>query len=235
MCCVSNCTRSLHPYTSTLLVCWFACLSSPQHNTQASTLVLVEHRNNKVAAPTLNTLAAAGKLGGGGVTALVSGKGVQQVAQEAAALPGVDKVSTTQHNTNRVSCRGGIRLSEKCRDCLCACVPVLHLVTPHTTCSPPRTILFFLVTAVTATIVVVVVTQVLVADAPALEHNLAEPHSEVVAALQQQQGGYSHILAPSSTYGKNLLPRTAALLGVQPVADVVQVCKCVCTEVVGGR
>lgn len=59
---------------------------------QASTLVVVEHRNSKVAAPTLNTLTAAGQLGGD-VTALVGGKGVQQVAEQAAALPGVNKVS----------------------------------------------------------------------------------------------------------------------------------------------
>jgi electron transfer flavoprotein alpha subunit len=58
---------------------------------QASTLVVVEHRNSKVAAPTLNTLSAAGQLGGD-VTALVGGSGVQQVAEQAAALPGVNKV-----------------------------------------------------------------------------------------------------------------------------------------------
>lgn len=53
--------------------------------------MVVEHRNSKVAAPTLNTLTAAGQLGGD-VTALVGGKGVQQVAEQAAALPGVNKV-----------------------------------------------------------------------------------------------------------------------------------------------
>ena len=53
--------------------------------------MVVEHRNSKVAAPTLNTLSAAGQLGGD-VTALVGGSGVQQVAEQAAALPGVNKV-----------------------------------------------------------------------------------------------------------------------------------------------
>jgi hypothetical protein len=53
--------------------------------------VVVEHRNSKVAAPTLNTLTAAGQLGGD-VTALVGGKGVQAVAEQAAALLGVNKV-----------------------------------------------------------------------------------------------------------------------------------------------
>jgi hypothetical protein len=60
---------------------------------QVSTLVVVEHRNAKVAAPTLNTLTAAGQLGGD-VTALVGGHNVQQVAEQTAALPGVNKVST---------------------------------------------------------------------------------------------------------------------------------------------
>jgi len=64
--------------------------------------------------------------------------------------------------------------------------------------------------------------QVLVADSPALQHQLAEPYAAVLAAVQQTHK-FSHILAPSSTFGKNMLPRAAALLNVQPVADVVQV------------
>jgi len=58
---------------------------------QASTLVIVEHKSDKVAVPTLNTLSAAAALGNE-ITALVGGKAVQAVAQETAQLPGVNKV-----------------------------------------------------------------------------------------------------------------------------------------------
>ncbi|KAF8980199.1 Electron transfer flavoprotein alpha-subunit [Entomortierella lignicola] len=56
-----------------------------------STLLLVEHKDNKVAASTLNTLTAATKLGGP-VTALVAGDAPESVASEVAKLSGVSKV-----------------------------------------------------------------------------------------------------------------------------------------------
>lgn len=38
-----------------------------------------------------------------------------------------------------------------------------------------------------------------------------------------RRGGFSHVLAASSSYGRNALPRAAALADVQAVADIVSV------------
>ena len=35
--------------------------------------------------------------------------------------------------------------------------------------------------------------------------------------------GFSHVLAPSSSFGRDVLPRAAALLGAQPASDAVAV------------
>ena len=64
------------------------------------------------------------------------------------------------------------------------------------------------------------VTKVLLADALALEHGLAETLTPLVTGIAQ---GYSHILAPATTTGKNLLPRVAALLDVAQISDIVAV------------
>jgi electron transfer flavoprotein alpha subunit len=63
---------------------------------------------------------------------------------------------------------------------------------------------------------------VLVADSEALVHPLAEPWAELLRSVQQK-GGYSHVIASSTSFGKNLLPRAAALLDVSPVTDVTAV------------
>jgi electron transfer flavoprotein alpha subunit len=64
------------------------------------------------------------------------------------------------------------------------------------------------------------VAKVLVADAPALDHLLAEPVAALLVALAPN---YSHILAATSAVGKNVLPRVAALLDVQPISDIAAV------------
>ncbi|MBO6788889.1 MAG: electron transfer flavoprotein subunit alpha/FixB family protein, partial [Rhodospirillales bacterium] len=61
------------------------------------------------------------------------------------------------------------------------------------------------------------VSKVLVADDTGLEHALAENLSAVVTDVA---GDYSHILAPATTFGKNFMPRVAALLDVQQISEI---------------
>ncbi|EMQ2878552.1 FAD-binding protein [Vibrio navarrensis] len=64
------------------------------------------------------------------------------------------------------------------------------------------------------------VTQVLLAQHSAYQHALAENGAELIAKLAAD---YSHILAPATTFGKNLLPRVAALLDVGQLSDVIAI------------
>lgn len=64
------------------------------------------------------------------------------------------------------------------------------------------------------------VAKALHADAPHYEHALAEELAPLVVACG---AGASHILAPANTFGKNLLPRVAALLDVDMVSDIIKV------------
>jgi electron transfer flavoprotein alpha subunit len=61
------------------------------------------------------------------------------------------------------------------------------------------------------------VSSVKVAEGAALEHGLAENVAPLVVKLAS---GYSHVLAPATTYGKNLLPRVAALLDVMQISEI---------------
>jgi electron transfer flavoprotein alpha subunit len=64
------------------------------------------------------------------------------------------------------------------------------------------------------------VTKVLVADAPQFADGLAENIAAQVLALAS---GYSHILAPATAYGKNILPRVAATLDVGQISEIIKV------------
>ena len=114
-----------------------------------SILVVAEHDNQSIKAPTLVTLAAAQALGGD-IHLLVAGAGCGAAGEAAAKIAGVAKV--------------------------------------------------------------------LLADSPAYEHQLAENLGAVVAEVGK--GGYSHILAATTSSGKNFAPRVAALLDVAQISDI---------------
>ncbi|HJS36738.1 MAG TPA: FAD-binding protein [Burkholderiales bacterium] len=114
-------------------------------------LVLAEHDHQSVRKATLNTVAAAQKLGGE-VHVLVAGHNAGGAAKAAAQIAGVAKV--------------------------------LH------------------------------------ADAAHLGEFLAENVAALVVALAR---GYSHVLAPATSTGKDVMPRAAALLDAQPISEIVSV------------
>jgi len=116
-----------------------------------SVLVIAEHDNLSLKPATLNTVAAATKIGGD-IVVLVAGGGCGAAAKAAAAVAGVKKV--------------------------------------------------------------------LVADAPHYKDQLAENLSSLVAGLEPS---HTHILAPATSFGKNVAPRVAALLDVAQVSDIVEV------------
>ncbi|MFG5863435.1 electron transfer flavoprotein subunit alpha/FixB family protein [Metapseudomonas sp. CR1201] len=64
------------------------------------------------------------------------------------------------------------------------------------------------------------VSKVLVADNAAYAHQLPENVAPLVAELGK---GYSHVLAPATTNGKNYLPRVAALLDVDQISEIIAV------------
>jgi len=114
-------------------------------------LVLAEHDGKAVRKSTLNTVAAAQKIGGD-IHVLVAGHNCGDAAKAAAQVAGVSKV--------------------------------LH------------------------------------ADAAALADDLSENVAALIVSLAK---GYSHVLAPATPNGKNVLPRAAALLDVQQISDIIAV------------
>ncbi|KAI9591548.1 electron transfer flavoprotein alpha-subunit [Syncephalis fuscata] len=115
-----------------------------------SSLVVIEHKNDKIDPSSLNALSAAAKLGGT-VHALVAGSASDAVADQVAKLKPVSKV--------------------------------------------------------------------LVASDAVYDHGLPENSASLIAAAQKS-GNYSHIVAAHNAFGKNILPRAAALLDVAQVSDI---------------
>lgn len=64
------------------------------------------------------------------------------------------------------------------------------------------------------------VTRVKVVDAPHYRDHTAENLAVLIAS---NAAGYSHILAAASTFGKNLMPRVAALLDVAQISEIIRV------------
>ena len=64
------------------------------------------------------------------------------------------------------------------------------------------------------------VARVLGVASAANEHAIAQVLAPQVAKLAE---GYSHVFGPSTTFGKDLMPCVAALLGVAQVSDVMAV------------
>ena len=64
------------------------------------------------------------------------------------------------------------------------------------------------------------VSKVLTAGSDAMAHGIAE---NIAPLIQSMASGYSHLMAPATTTGKNIMPRVAALLDVMQVSDIIKV------------
>lgn len=64
------------------------------------------------------------------------------------------------------------------------------------------------------------VSTVISADAACYDHALAESLAPLIVSVA---ANYSHVLAPASTFGKNVIPRAAALIDSQPLSDIVSI------------
>jgi electron transfer flavoprotein alpha subunit len=64
------------------------------------------------------------------------------------------------------------------------------------------------------------VARVLLCDDTLYGQGLAEPLAALIATIGM---AYSHLLASATTFGKNLMPRVAALLDVAPLSEVIEV------------
>jgi len=64
------------------------------------------------------------------------------------------------------------------------------------------------------------ISKVLIADSGEYAHHLAE---NLAPLIQQIAQNYTHVFAPATTFGKNIMPRAAALLDVMQISDIIEV------------
>ena len=64
------------------------------------------------------------------------------------------------------------------------------------------------------------ISKVLIADSGEYAHHLAE---NLAPLIQQIAPNYTHVFAPATTFGKNIMPRAAALLDVMQISDIIKV------------
>jgi electron transfer flavoprotein alpha subunit len=64
------------------------------------------------------------------------------------------------------------------------------------------------------------VAKVIVIESDACAHPLAEEVANVIVPLAK---GYSHVLAPATSFGKNVMPRVAAMLDVAQISDITAI------------
>ncbi len=91
-----------------------------------------------------------------------------------------------------------------------ACGGDVHVLVAGLECGP----------AAKAAANIVGVAKVFVAEGAQFEHGLAE---NMAAQVLSMAAGYSHILAPATAYGKNILPRVAAKLDVGQISEITKV------------
>jgi len=99
----------------------------------------------------------------------------------------------------------------------------LNCVTAALKCGNPVAVLvagFHCDEAAKAAATVAGVGEVLQADDTAYEHFLAENMGTLVTKLAKN---YSHVLSPATSFGKNFMPRAAALLDVAQISDIMSV------------
>jgi len=64
------------------------------------------------------------------------------------------------------------------------------------------------------------VKKILHLDDPKYENPIAENIAPVIINIAEK---YSHILAPASTFGKNIMPRVAAILDISQISDIINI------------